>query len=152
MADNFDELLEKLENELNASETVWNGRVAELSKRMRETDLRKTPDLQAEIVSLRQVIIDEIKANSYRILKSLPKLKEQQKKQFEFFTTGYKIPVKHSTDKRMLMDAALAKHQHKIDLYENHIQFLRDTGKNLDNLHYAIKNKIEIMNIMGLDG
>lgn len=150
-AADFDRLIEKLEAELGATESRWCKTVAELSGKLRVVELSKTTDFQAEVISMKQQVLEEVKTASYRIFKDLSRLRELQKEQFEFYTTGYKIAVKHSTDKRMLIDAALTRHQRKIDVYENHVEFLRETGKNLENMHYAIKNKVAIMNILGVD-
>ena len=52
-------------------------------------------------------------------------------------------------EKGILIDGHLAENERTMELIESHIQFLRDTVKNLESLGFAIKNMVELMNYLG---
>jgi hypothetical protein len=48
-----------------------------------------------------------------------------------------------------LIEADLADHQSFIDELDEHVNFLKDTSKNLESINYAVKERIELANILG---
>ena len=106
--------------------------------------------LEAEAISIRQIINDEIAKYTYKIYKDVPKYKEMVKKRFEYYSTKYQIKTTGG-EKTKLTDADLAWQKAKLELYENHITFLGETRKTVDHVIWSVKNKIEIHNITGLE-
>ena len=104
-------------------------------------------ELQAEVLSYRQNVTDEVKIYTVRIYKLVQKMKVLSKARFEFYATSYQVKTS-GTEKIKLIEADLSEHQLFINELDEHVNFLRETGKNLDNMHYAIKNKIELENIL----
>lgn len=138
---------ELLEN-FKKIEDVYSKTIRDLSYRLK-CSADETIELQAEVISQRQLLVDEMSMTSYSINKILPKHKQLKKKRFEYYTLEYQIKKMTGPEKIKLIEADLAYHDQLIELYSNHIEYLKESIKNLDNINYAIKNKIELYNLMG---
>lgn len=138
----------KVEESLKVMEEKWDKTIEDLSKRL-SCEAKELVELQSEVISRRQILTDEIAQMSYNIYKLLPKIKRIRKERFEFYSLEYQIRKISGPERAKLIDADLSFHDHLINIYEAHIEFLRETCKNVDNINYAIKNKIELYNIMG---
>ena len=49
-----------------------------------------------------------------------------------------------------LIEADVADIQYKVDILDNHIDYLKGCGENLKQMSYSIKNRIELLNILGI--
>jgi hypothetical protein len=141
------ENIKNLAKEMIESEKEWDARIRLLTTKL-NGDIRGTVELQSEVISYRQMITDEVKLYAVRIWKLVQKMKVLHKARYEFYATAYQVKTS-GTEKVKLIDADLSEHQLFISELDEHVNFLRDTGKNLDNMHYSIKNKIELENILG---
>lgn len=138
------ELIDKIEN----IQKEYSNIIKKLSNKLSCT-AEETIELQAEVISHRQIFLDELMHTTYSINKITPKNKQLKKKRFEYYTIEYQIKKMTGPEKIKMIEADLAYHDQLIDIYNNHVEFLKESIKNLDNLNYAIKNKIEIYNIIG---
>jgi hypothetical protein len=141
------ENVKNLAKEMIESEKEWDARIRLLNSKL-NGDIRGVVDLQSDVLSYRQMITDEVKIYAVRIWKLVQKMKVLNKARFEFYATSYQVKTS-GAEKVKLIDADLSEHQLFINELDEHVNFLRDTGKNLDNMHFAIKNKIELENILG---
>lgn len=145
----YEKILEKIEAELRLSEDKWNKLVEKLSNSI-NCELKKTLDLAAEATAYRQMAIEERTNYYFKMYKDFPKLKNMKKKHFEFYSTKYPIKT-NSTEKVKLIEADCAYYDAKMDYLQNHINFLTETIKTIDNVIYSVKNKIDLYNATGLD-
>lgn len=145
----FEIALEELKTSLKDKEDYYHNTVIKLAGRLKD-DVKKAIDLQSDIINNRQIIADEIKKIAYKIYKDIPTIKKMRKQQFEYYTLKYQIKT-NSTEKVKLMEADLALYDYKIDIYNTHMEFLRECCKSLDNMNFAIKNKIELLNVIGIE-
>jgi hypothetical protein len=144
----FEQNIKIIESTLNKETSYWDEIVKNLSNNIRG-DIKKLIDTQAEVVSYKQIVLDEIRKYSLMMYKDLPMLKNLKKNRFEFYSNNYQLSLKNSSDKFVLIEADIAKIQYKIDLLETHINFLRETASNLETLSYIAKNRIQLMDILG---
>lgn len=131
------------------SSKYWISIVSNLSKRLREDDIRKIIDIQAEAISHRQNVVDEVRTYSVKIHKLVQKMKVLTKQRFEFYATSYQVKTS-GTEKIKLIEADLSEYQSFINELDEHVNFLRDTSKNLEAINYSVKAKIELANILGV--
>tara|TARA_X000000368_G_scaffold167388_1_gene132083 strand:- start:841 stop:1344 length:504 start_codon:yes stop_codon:yes gene_type:complete len=110
--------------------------------------LTKVMDTQAVSLVHRQSISEKINFFLNRRSKESIKLKKLKQDKFIFYATGFGIKTNLS-EKNILIDAHLAENERTLELIESHIEYLRDTVKNLESLAYSIKNMIELMNYIG---
>jgi len=120
-----------------------------LTRRIREDHLKDIVFIQAEAISHRQLIIEEVRTYSVKIHKLVQKMKILTKARFEFYSTSYQVKT-NGTEKLNLINADLSEYQSFINELDEHVNFLRDTSKNLDNINYSVKNRIELANILGV--
>lgn len=147
MSDEMDPRL-KLSEEMQKDVQYWKSIVINLTRRTREDHLKDVIDIQAEAISYRQEVIEKLRTYSIRIHKLVQKLKLLHKAKFEFYSTSYQIKT-NGTEKLRLIEADLSEHQLLINELDEHVNFLRDTAKNLESINYSIKGKIELYNIIG---
>ena len=114
-------------------------------------NIKDLPDVDSQITNSKQLCDADIRKYALMLHKDSAHLKPLKKKRFEYYSTTYQIKVKNSSDIRPLIEADIAIIQYKIDLLDAHIGFLRDTSSNLKSLGYSYKNRIELLNILGLD-
>lgn len=126
----------------------WKSIIGNLTRRITESSLKDIVEVQAETISYRQTILEEIKLYSVRIHKLVQKMKVLTKQRFEFYATSYQVKTS-GTEKLNLINSDLSEHQELINELDEHVNFLRDTSKNLDSINFSIKNRIEVDSILG---
>ncbi len=147
--DKFEKLNIDLVEELKKKEDYWNNTIKDLSCRL-TCSAKETVDLSAEVLSQKQILIEDIKVITYELYNFMPIIKKYKKDKIEFYLTKY--PVKtQSQDKIKLLESDLAFLDQRKDIYDNHINFLRDSLKNMEQINYSIKNKITLYELTGLD-
>jgi len=137
----------KMSKKMIESKKHWKVIIQTLTNKLKG-DIRDIVDLQAETISYRQDIVDDINMYSVKIYKLVQKIKVLSKARFEFYATSYQVKTS-GTEKLKLIEADLSEYQLFINELDEHVNFLRETTKNLDNVNYGIKNKIELTNILG---
>lgn len=142
--------VKQLEHELDNEVENWKKTINRLTTGIRGT-IQKLPDVESDVLNNKQLVDSDIRKYSLVMYKDVVKMKPLRKKRFEFYNTSYQLKVKNGTDIKMLTESDLAKVQYKIDLLDAHISFLRDTSANLKTLGYSVKNRIELLTILGLD-
>lgn len=140
----------KLEKQLETEQNNWNSILAKLSKQLRG-DAKNLYVVDADITNYRQLTTSEIRTYALMIYKENKNLKPLIKKRFEWYSTKYQIQVKNSGDKMKLIEADVSDIQYKIDLLDNHVDFLKNTSDNLKQMGYTVKNRLDLLNILGLD-
>lgn len=141
--------IEKMMALLADRESFWNKTIIELSQKL-NCSAKDVISLQSQIISVRQELTEEVKKMSYEVFKFLPKIKLIKKQRYEFYHTTYKI-ITNASEKMKLIEWDIAKYDHKKDVLDGHIEFLRDSLKNVDNLNYAVKNKIILYQLTDLE-
>lgn len=140
----------QLENQLESEHKHWNSVLAKTSKLLR-ADAKNLYIVDADITNYRQMTTSEIRIYALMIYKENKILKPLIKKRFEWYSTKYQITIKNSGDKMRLIESDVAEIQYRIDLLDNHVDFLKGTSDNLKQMGYTVKNRLELLNILGLD-
>ena len=148
--------MEKLEKsnkdlltELNKREDYWNNTIIDISKRL-TCEANNVIQLQSDTLSNRQRLLDEIKYISYELYQFKPIIKKYRKVKTEFYLTKYPLKLV-GKDKLYMIEHDISYYEQRIDMYDNHIDFLRETLKTIDQIGYAIKNKIILYQLTDLD-
>lgn len=149
MAEQEEEGIDKLISKLNESEDYWNKTNKTLSSRL-NCSVKDIVPLQAEIISIRQELTETIKSMSYQLYKLIPKIKTFKKQRFEYYM-GQAPYATNSSERMKLIEWDLANLEHRKDILDIHINFLNETLKDLDNMNFAIKNKIALYQLTDLE-
>lgn len=150
MMENEDDNLDKLIFSLRDKENFWNETIEKLSARL-NCSVKDVISLQADVISLRQKISEEIKYRSYQLYKLMPIIKLKKKQRFEYYASAMAPYPNNATERTKLIEWDLALYDQRKDFMDNHVEFLRECMKNIDNMNYAIKNKISLYQLTDLE-
>ena len=120
----------------------WSNVISEMNSMMKKfTDL---PDLQMTIYSKRQNALDYY----FNLLYQISAMSKEYKKQYAAKYNNYKVnsQIRYNSDTAINAQIAsdLADVSYKLTLLENHSKYMQETIKTIDNLIYAISNRIRI--------
>lgn len=107
----------------------------------------KIIEVQSYALSYRQKINEEISFFLNKRSKEDVKLKSLKQEKFIFYATGVGLKT-NMGEKNILIDAHVAESERAIQIIDVHIEFLRNSSKNLESLGFTIKNIIELMNFL----
>ena len=131
-----------LEERFKEERTDWNNKIIELVETIKHTS--KLSEAQVIQLSYRQMIQDKLA--EYRILheKRQEMFDKQTVDRFREYKLGYDIKLSSSETQAFVQsDCKALKLQ--IKMIHTQIIYFEESIKTLDNIGYAIKNKIEIM-------
>ena len=138
----------ELTKQMKESQKKWETIVNNLTYKLKNESIKDVCDIQAEAISHRQSVVGEVNSYAVKIHKLVSKMKKLTKAKFEFYATSY--PVKTSgTEKLKLIDCDMSEYQEFINELDEHVNFLRETSKNLESINYSVKGRIELYNILG---
>jgi len=151
--ENVKESLDKqnaeLRKQLEESERYWNDTIETLSKKLMKP-VQETVQLQAEAISIRQILTEQIKNMSYQVYKFKQKVKIYEKERLEFYILQYPGKTNYG-EKAKLIEGELAAYQYRLDIFDIHINFLRETQKDVDIINFGVKNKIRIYELTEME-
>ena len=144
---------DKLEEFFNGKRGEWNKTVEPLFKVLtvdlsNPSNSKEILNAQSLALTHRQQINEQVNFFLNKRSKEEVKNKKIRQDKFVFYATGFGLKT-NMGEKSILIDAHLAENDRNILLIENHIEFLRNSSKNLESLGYTIKNIIELMNYLG---
>lgn len=148
--DEFKQATAQLESQLEKERKHWDNILSDLSKKLK-ADAKNLYIVDADITNYRQLVISELRSYALMIYKNNKILKPLIKSKFEWYSTKYQINIKNSGDKMKLIESDVADIQYKNDLLDIHIDYLKNTNDNLKQMGYTIKNRLELLEVLGLD-
>lgn len=131
-----------LEEYIAQHQQQWSNVISEMNSMMKKfTDL---PDLQMTIYSKRQNALDYY----FNLLYQISAMSKEYKKQYAAKYNNYKVnsQIRYNSDTAINAQIAadLADVSYKLTLLENHSKYMQETIKTIDNLIFAISNRIRI--------
>jgi len=143
---------DKLEEFFSKKREDWNSNIEPLFSIMRQNftleNSSKIMDVQANALSFRQKLNDEISYFLNRRSREQVKLKKITQDKFLFYATGFGLKT-NTSEKTLLIEAHIAESHRTLEIIENHIEYLRACNKTIESLQFSIKNTIELMNYLG---
>ena len=139
MADLKEKIL-KLDEYLGKQRLDWTEKIKDLTE-----DLKKGVNLEqvsSYSLSYRQIMVEQLASMSNRIRaqKSVVDQKYKQK-WLEYYNYDYKLTDKQ---REKFVEADLSDDKHMLELLETQKSFIEGTVKTLDNMGFAIKNRLDI--------
>jgi hypothetical protein len=142
--------IDKLTSKLKEGENYWNSTINSLTQKL-NCSVKDVVPLQAETISLRQQLTEQIKTISYELYKMMPRIKAFRKQRFEYYAGAQSPYATNSSERTKLVEWDLALFDLKKDILDIHIEFLRESLKNMDNINFAIKNKISLYQLTDME-
>ena len=146
----IDEEVDKLIATLKKMEDYWDKTVDDLSKKL-DCSAKEVIPVQAEVISVYQRVSENIKNMVYQLAKLMPKIKALKKQRFEYYAGALAPYPNNASERNKLIEWDVALYDRKKDILDGHIDHLRNTLKNVDNMNFTIKNKIELYKMTGLE-
>ncbi len=147
----LEEMNDRMEEFFSEKRALWGTNIEPLFKIMRENfnpeSTQKIVEIQANALSFRQVINEEISLFLNKRSKEDIKLKKAKQEKFLFYATGFGLKT-NMGEKSILIDAHTAQLERTVQLIDTHIEFLRACNKNLESLGFSIKTVIELFNYL----
>ena len=134
-----DKLLD-LEKFLEKQRSEWGDRIMEVIDMIRH--MEKLSEAQVTMLSFRHMIIDQIARINITLKKKESTYNIQYKNKFvEYFNYDYKLNDKQKVN---MVEADLSSLNKQIGFLSTQIDFFKECIKTLDNIGWAIKNKLNI--------
>ena len=136
------ELNKLIEERFKQEQLEWGEKITTLIKQTGDTS--KLAECQVFQLSYRQQLQEKLVEHRMTLDKRYEVYDKQKVQRFREYTTHYDIKLS-SSEKTAFIDADCSAIKRQIRMFEREIQFLEECVKTLDNLGFAIKNKIEIV-------
>lgn len=119
----------------------WKDKVLDMANRVNKLD--QVASLQVDLYSSRQIIIERI-SKLYQYLALYNSVYKTKKKElFIKYTVDSDIKLGQG-EKNIMVEGDLADLYKKVNLIEHHIDYYKETVKNLDSMLYGVRNKLQI--------
>lgn len=125
----------------NTSRLFWAEEIQNLSKKFRR--IEEITDLQVELFSNRQIILEQRHKLLETLSKLNSKLNKSKKTKILEYHTKFEVRLKDK-DRDVFIDSDLSSAIQIVLLIENHCSFLEQTIKSLDSMIYGVKYRINI--------
>jgi D-mannonate dehydratase len=135
--------LNDLEKFLESQRSDWGDRIMEVIEMIRELD--RLSEAQVKMLSYRHMVVDQIARINITLKKRQSTYNVQYKNKFiEYFNYDYKLNDKQKVN---MIEADLSALDKQIGFLSTQIDFFKECIKTLDNIGWAIKNKLNINEI-----
>lgn len=136
-----DFLLERFKNE----RSEYLNKIKYYSERL--SNISDLIELQVEIHSQREIILEYYYSLKTHTSKELNKYNKLYKQRFEYYINNSDVRMDKKEIEK-LISADLSDKILLIEYLENHLDFLKESIKTIDSIIYSIKNRIEIEKIL----
>lgn len=131
----------ELEETLIRDRDKWSNKIRELIAMMK--NVNDIPEAQVYMLSYRQMLLDSISSFQTSLYKKNVSFDTYYKKKFREYTLDYDIKL-NGGEKEKMIRADLTLVQRQIHLLESHIDYYRECIRTLDNMGFAIRNRIRV--------
>ena len=131
----------KLEDLLNRDKTKWMTDIKSLVSDLR--NIRKLSECQVTMLSYRQMLLDKLTEMRIMIYKRNLAWDRHYKQKYGDYSINYDLKL-NQTERNSFIDADMGQFKLQIRLLEAHVTFYQDCVKTLDNMGFAIRNRIRL--------
>jgi len=140
------DLNKKTEELLKLQRSQWVEKVDPLLETIKD-GIEEMYEMQATALSYRHIIGDEINFYTSKLSKAMSEQKRIRKDKLISYTLKFQVKL-NTSEKNVCIDADTSEMERYIELLQMHIEFLRESVKTLDNLQFAVKNKIALLDYL----
>ena len=132
---------EELEKRINSDRGEWKDKITELIQKIKK--VTELSDCQVQMLSYRQILLDKVSEFKTIIYKRNGSLDKYYRTQYREYTLNYDIKLS-SSEKNSFIKADLAALRTQINILESHVSYYQECIKTLDNMAFAIRNRIRL--------
>jgi hypothetical protein len=137
----LEEKTNELEETLLRDRDKWSNKIRELISMMK--NVNDIPEAQVYMLSYRQMLLDSISSFQSSLYKKNVSFDTYYKSKFREYTLDYDIKL-NGGEKEKMIRSDLTIIQRQINLLESHIDYYRECIRTLDNMGFAIRNRIRV--------
>jgi hypothetical protein len=123
----------------------WKEAVRILSVRMK--NIRELGEVQVELYSNRQILLEYIGKLGQIMTKLNSKFRQSKTVRLKYYSEQYQYKY-GTSEKNSLIEGDLSEIKERIDLMNNQISFLNETIKTVDHMLYGIRHRILLEDYM----
>jgi len=131
----------ELEKRLVSDRNDWQDKIKTLIQKIKSVS--ELADCQVHMLSYRQILLDKIAEFKTIVYKRNASLDKYYRSQYREYTLNYDIKLT-SGEKNTFIKAELSALRTQINILESHINYYQECIKTLDNMAFAIRNRIRL--------
>jgi hypothetical protein len=132
---------DELESRFLKDRTDWKNNIQKLVHKIK--NVRELSDCQVDMLSYRQMLLDKIADLKNVIYKRNAAWEKYYKTQYREYTLNYDIKLTGG-EKHQFIKADLGSLKNQIDILQTHVEYYLECIKTLDNMAFAIRNRIRL--------
>ena len=132
-----------LDSKLSQQRSEWSEKIKELAQSLR--NINRLEDTIADVLSTRQTLIDNLAYINVKIKEQKSKLNSKYREAYiRYYEYDYKLGEKQ---KEKFIENDLEEDNMILSHLENQLDFLRESVKTLDNMGFAIRNRLALKDL-----
>ena len=132
-----------LDRKLSSQRTEWTNIIKGLSQSLR--NLNTMEETIAEVLSSRQSLVEQISYLNMKVKEQKNKVNVRYREAYiRYYEYDYKLGEKQ---KEKFIETDLAGENMILSHLENQVEFFRDSVKTLDNMGFAIRNRLALKDL-----
>jgi hypothetical protein len=137
------EVILALDKKLSSQRIEWTNNIKELAQSLRR--LNELEGTIAEVLSSRQSLVEQISYLNMKIKEQRNKVNVRYREAYiRYYEYDYKLGEKQ---KEKFIETDLADENMILSHLENQVEFFRDSVKTLDNMGFAIRNRLALKDL-----
>lgn len=133
----------ELDQKLTAQRTTWSNNIKELAQSLRY--INGMEETIAGILSSRQTMVDQIAYLNTKIREQKNAINTRWREAYiRYYEYDYKLGEKQ---KERFIENDLVQENTRLSLLENQVEFMRESVKTLDNMGFAVRNRLAIKDL-----
>ena len=133
----------ELDQKLTAQRTTWSNNIKELAKSLKSVNGME--ETIAGVLSSRQTMVEQIAYLNTKIKEQKNTINSRWREAYiRYYEYDYKLGEKQ---KERFIENDLVQDNTKLALLENQLDFMRESVKTLDNMGFAIRNRLALKDL-----
>jgi hypothetical protein len=132
---------EELELRLTTDRVDWKNKINELVLKIK--NMNELAECQVNMLSYRQILLDKVTDFKTMIFKRNATWERYYRSQYREYTLNYDVKLT-SGEKHQFIKAELSSLKIQIEMLQSHVDYYQECIKTLDNLAFAIRNRIRL--------
>tara|TARA_R100001509_G_scaffold159713_1_gene126507 strand:- start:2335 stop:2784 length:450 start_codon:yes stop_codon:yes gene_type:complete len=132
---------EELELRLAKDRTEWRDKIKDLISKIK--NMSELSECQVRMLSYRQILLDKVSDFKTTIYKRNATWERYYKNQYREYSVNYDVKLT-SGEKHQFIKADLSSLKTQMEMLQSHIDYYYECIKTLDNMAFAIRNRIRL--------
>lgn len=133
----------ELDKKLSTQRTSWSNKIKELAQGLRS--INQMEEVISEVLSTRQILIDNMAYINMKVKEQKATINTRYREAYiRYYEYDYKLGEKQ---KERFIETDLRDDNMILSHLENQLDFLRESVKTLDNMGFAIRNRLALKDL-----